>query len=346
CSPYDAHADYSALFFFVRDALTALYAGDASYRPTLWCGLVHSMGGDLNWPQIQLDDTALDSFTMPRFLETASPLRWDDRTSFAVPAEMATAQLCENLKYRALLCYRSALRDKKSERCRSLLSFVKSDEIFWKTSFAPGKRFLFIGDSVTDGGRTYAGAGEWGNGFVRKIKDYLRCFYAFEGHTVINRGVSGNEAVHLSARLRDDCLALRPDLVTLMIGINDCGRRYDENRPTSAEQFEATLFALLTQLRESLPDTKIILMEPYLTDALPEQRVWREDLDPKRLAVQRLSLAFKTDFIALDGIFAAASAHRAPGYWSPDGVHPSDAGSSLIALHWLRAAGFESEGLL
>ncbi len=189
---------------------------------------------------------------------------------------------------------------------------------------------LFQGDSVTDAGRSSEDDAELGLGYPRLVSSWLGAAHPDRRLRFLNRGISGNRVKDLRARWQEDCLDLKPDLVTILIGINDCWRRYDRNDPTSKEKFEEDYRFILSETKKHT-GAEIILLEPFVLP-YPEDRVaWREDLDPKIHVVRKLARQFGARLIPTDGLFAQASAQREPQFWAPDGVHPSPAGHALIA---------------
>ncbi len=194
---------------------------------------------------------------------------------------------------------------------------------------------LFQGDSVTDAGRSREDDAQLGLGYPRLVSSLLSASYPELGLQFINRGISGNRVRDLKARWSEDCLELKPDILTILIGINDCWRRYDREDPTSPEQYEEDYRWILTQTQERTA-AQIILLEPFVLPYPPDRIAWREDLDPKIQVVRKLAREFKTRLIPLDGLFAEASARREPQFWAPDGVHPSPAGHALIAQVLIR----------
>lgn len=193
---------------------------------------------------------------------------------------------------------------------------------------------LFQGDSITDWYRSRENDNDLGTGYVNFIAAYLDATYPEKRIKFINRGISGNRVVDLLNRWDEDCIALKPDLVSILIGINDCWRRYDRNDPTSVEDFEKNYRKILTQIKERL-DAKIVLCEPFVLPYPEDRKQWREDLDPKIQVVRKLSLEFDTLYVPFDGIFASACAKREPAFWAEDGVHPTYAGHALMAKTWL-----------
>jgi acyl-CoA thioesterase I len=124
-------------------------------------------------------------------------------------------------------------------------------------------------------------------------------------------------------------------VVSILIGINDCWCRFDSDDPTLAEQFRISYTHILDSLKREL-NPQIILGEPFVLPALEDRRDWREDLDPKIQVVRDLARQFHTLLLPLDGILNSAASFKSPGFWTPDGVHPSSAGHALIAKEWLR----------
>lgn len=195
-------------------------------------------------------------------------------------------------------------------------------------------RVLFQGDSITDAGRIYEDGSDLGRGYPVMIASLLNSFYPEKNVEFINRGISGDTVKYLDARWQKDCIEIKPDLLSILIGINDCWRRYDTNDPMSVETFENTYRKILTDVKENT-DAKLVIMEPFLLPVFKYQEEWREDLDPKIHAVRRLAREFDAIFIPLDGIFAQAVTLREPTFWSADGVHPTLSGHALIARSWL-----------
>lgn len=195
---------------------------------------------------------------------------------------------------------------------------------------------LFQGDSVTDCGRSRENDEELGWGYANMISAWFGATYPEKKVTFLNRGISGNRVKDLVDRWDEDCIDLKPDFVSILIGINDCWRRYDRNDPTSIEAFEGDYRKILTRTREEL-DAKIILCEPFVLPVPEDRKQWREDLDPKIQVVRGLALEFGALLIPFDGIYAQACARREPAFWAPDGVHPTQAGHALMAKAWLKS---------
>jgi acyl-CoA thioesterase-1 len=194
---------------------------------------------------------------------------------------------------------------------------------------------LFQGDSITDAGRNRDDGNHLGSGYVMLIAAWHSALYPEKKIHFLNRGIGGDRSKDLIARWDEDCLDIKPDVLSIMVGVNDTWRKFDSNDPTSAEQFEENLHILLKKTQASL-GCKIIIMEPYILP-YPEDRIkMREDLDPKIHACRKIARTYGTEYIPLDGIFAQATTRRDPVYWAGDGIHPTAAGHALIAQEWLK----------
>jgi len=189
---------------------------------------------------------------------------------------------------------------------------------------------LFIGDSVTDCGRRDDPDRGLGDGYVRLVDE---AFVA--GGTpanIVNRGISGNRVRDLVKRWEKDALALKPTLLSVMIGVNDTWRRYDENDPTTVEAFEADYRSLL----EALPGRDamaLVLMEPFLLPVTAGKATWREDLDPKIAVVRALAEEFGAILVPTDEYLNDIDVPLTE--IAADGVHPTELGHQLIARLWL-----------
>jgi acyl-CoA thioesterase I len=194
---------------------------------------------------------------------------------------------------------------------------------------------LFIGDSVTDCGRSFENDANLGSGYAALIAAWYSALHPQQEVGFLNRGISGNRVRDLRARWASDCLAPRPTLVSVLIGINDTWRRYDSNDPTSTADFERDYRAILDSTRDTL-GARLVLCEPFVLPVPADRKAWRVDLDPRIQVVRQLAGEYGATLVPLDGIFAqAAAARRDPAFWTPDGVHPSPAGHALIAQAWL-----------
>ncbi|MEU8512833.1 GDSL-type esterase/lipase family protein [Kitasatospora sp. NPDC048722] len=191
---------------------------------------------------------------------------------------------------------------------------------------------LFQGDSITDAGRDRTDPASLGDGYAARAATALHT--AHPGATVLNRAVAGDRIRDLRDRWDRDALAHQPDLLSVMIGVNDTLRRYDSGLASPPDHWEDTYGHLLDRVRERF-DTRLLLIEPFLVPVTPEQWAWREDLDPRIHAVRRLATEFGALLLAADGLLnQAARTVGAPDRIAADGVHPTPYGHRLLAAAW------------
>ena len=194
---------------------------------------------------------------------------------------------------------------------------------------------LFQGDSITDAGRSRVNDGELGHGYVALAAAWFSALYPEKRVRFLNRGINGNRVKDLRARWQSDYLDLKPDWVSILIGVNDTWRHYGSNDLTTTAAYKRDYRAILNVVRDEL-NARIIVMEPFLLPTPPDREAWRVDLDPKIAVARKLSREFDAVFVPLDGPFVAATQREMP-FWLSDGVHPTPAGHALIAQAWLQA---------
>ena len=204
----------------------------------------------------------------------------------------------------------------------------------------PKDHIVFYGDSITDCGRNRdAAPGEepgWGGGYAQMASAWLSAQKPEMNLVFSNKGIGGNRVYDLEERLESDVLSLRPDLVSILIGINDVWREVDSNIPSPLDEFRACYRRILERINGA--GCEMILLDPFVLHTRPDIESWRPILDPKIEVVRELAQEFAATHIALDDIFQQASKKRKPEFWAGDAVHPSFAGHALIAQSWLQAA--------
>lgn len=202
--------------------------------------------------------------------------------------------------------------------------------------FHDGDLVLFQGDSITDGGRDRANPADLGFGYATFAAAWFQALYPEKQVRFLNCGVGGDRVKDLAARWQEDCLDLQPTWISLLIGINDTWRRYDNDDATSARDYEAIYRSLLDSAR-AVSSARLILCEPFVLPIPADRASWREDLDPKIAIVRKLAREYSAVYVPFDGLFAQAATQREPAFWAADGVHPTAPGHALMAQAWLRA---------
>lgn len=198
-------------------------------------------------------------------------------------------------------------------------------------------RFLFQGDSVTDAGRrNHEDPHDLGAGYVRLLAGELT--YAHPDYEILNTGIFSNRVPHLLARWKKDCLNLKPDVLTVMVGVNDGGHYYGIREAL----FEEIYDILLRETKAALPHTRIILMGSYVMQGTATAGVWdivSEGTAARREITRRLAGKYRTDYLDLQETFNEALKKLPPTHWTVDGVHPTPAGHKLIAEAWKQIYG-------
>ena len=191
--------------------------------------------------------------------------------------------------------------------------------------FKKNSIILFQGDSITDCGRDREDQESLGEGYVNLITETVVDRNSQSNLKFINRGISGDKIRDLHLRWDMECIDLKPDMLSILIGVND-------TLITPVALFEEEYRMLLKRTTEALK-AEIILCEPFLL--LGDTNAYRDDLNPKIETVHMLSEEFNTLLLPLDKIFREACSLHPPEYWAPDGVHPTPAGHALIAKSWI-----------
>ena len=208
-------------------------------------------------------------------------------------------------------------------------------------------KILFQGDSITDGNRYKSNAWDKnhqiGHSYVYIITGLLGMKYPEKRYEFINKGISGNQATNLLVRWENDCLALEPDVLSILVGVNDCLFASSAGKSDlSAAKYEENYRKLLTLAKEKNPDLKIILLEPFAdignqqgvaTSATIRAAILRSE----QKIVKKLAKEFDAIFVPLQEAFDTAMQTREASYWIWDGTHPTEAGHALIAREWLKA---------
>jgi lysophospholipase L1-like esterase len=201
---------------------------------------------------------------------------------------------------------------------------------------------LFQGDSITDGarGRSDDPNHILGHGYVFLIAAELGVKLADRPPHIVNRGISGDRASDLYARWNEDALALRPDLISILVGVNDVLAAMNADPRGATDRFARSLRHVLEETAEKLPDTGLVLVEPFVLPAGAPAREWdrwQERIEACQHTVRELAQAFNAVHVPTQPAFDLACEQADAAYWLWDGVHPTAAGHGLLAQAWLEA---------
>lgn len=216
---------------------------------------------------------------------------------------------------------------------------------------APGKRIinkdavvLFQGDSITDARRSRSETGPnsqpaLGNGYAWFAAAQLLVDHPSSNLRTFNRGISGNKVYQLIERWQADCLDLKPDVLSILIGVNDFWHTLTGHYTGTVEKYEADYQKLVEQTRKALPGVKLVLCEPFVLQCGAVDAKWFPEFDKYRAAAARIARASRATWVPFQSMFNEALKYAPPEHWAKDGVHPTEAGASLMAHAWLKAVG-------
>lgn len=227
--------------------------------------------------------------------------------------------------------------------------------------FQQNQILLFQGDSLTDAGRDreylFPNAYQtFGRGYVIQTAGELLVKYAGKKLSIYNKGISGNNVQDLGKRWKEDCLDLKPDILSLLIGINDCMQAEAKGSVRNASVYEKELRELLERTKTALPEVQLLIGEPFVITGIENPRnhegnpvnflvdeALYDRTEKYRTVAKELAKEFKAVFIPYQSVFDEAKRYAPPVYWSHDGIHASVAGARLMAAAWFQAAGCRIE---
>ncbi|MCR5485477.1 MAG: hypothetical protein K6F09_07765 [Clostridiales bacterium] len=201
------------------------------------------------------------------------------------------------------------------------------------------KTFLFQGDSITDAGRSRDNLLSLGEGYPNLTAGFLGFKYPGQ-YTFINKGISGNRSVDMYARVKADAINLEPSYMSILIGINDVWHEFGHNNGVSAEKYEKILSMFVEEVKEALPEIKILILEPFVLKGAATAERYDEFVSgttARAEAAKRISDKFDLTFVPLQDKFNEALKLAPADYWLLDGVHPSVNGHELITKELVNA---------
>jgi lysophospholipase L1-like esterase len=192
---------------------------------------------------------------------------------------------------------------------------------------------VFQGDSITDAGRNREStdpnsAGALGNGYPLLVASAVLAARPASGLRFYNRGISGNKVPDLQQRWTTDTIDLHPDVLSILIGVNDFWHKLDHGYNGTVQD----------ETRRALPRVHLIVLEPFVLRTGAVDARWFPEFDQRRAVAARVATHAQATFVPLQSIFSQRVRTAPPEYWAADGVHPTPAGHAVIAAEWRRAA--------
>jgi lysophospholipase L1-like esterase len=211
-------------------------------------------------------------------------------------------------------------------------------------ALVPNDIILFQGDSITDAGRKREPKDAavpntpqtLGTGYPHLAAAQLLLRQPEKQLSFYNRGVSGNKTYQLAERWDADCLDLKPNILSILVGVNDFWHTLLSGYTGTVQKYTADYQALLERTRERLPDVKLIIGEPFAVPGVKAvDEKWFPAFKDYQAGARSIAEKFNATLIPYQSVFDQAL-KKAPGaYWTRDGVHPTVAGNELMAQAWL-----------
>jgi len=202
---------------------------------------------------------------------------------------------------------------------------------------------LFQGDSITDAGREKVkelpnNGSSFGGGYALIAAAGILDIFSTLGFSIYNRGISGNKVYQLAERWQKDCLDLKPDLLSILIGINDYWHMRNGKYDGTLEVYEDDYRKLLNLTKDILPAVKLVICQPFaLPGTTAVDGTWVEPVRGYQDVAFKLSREFGAVWVPFQKVFDEAIKRTPAAYWSADGVHPTMAGAHLMAAAWVKS---------
>jgi lysophospholipase L1-like esterase len=210
------------------------------------------------------------------------------------------------------------------------------------TLFGNGNTILFQGDSITDAGRDKEKelpnvARSFGLGYAFLASSALLNALPGKNLTMYNRGISGNKVYQLAERWQKDCLDLKPDVLSILIGVNDYWHKRNGKYDGTVEVYENDYRKLLQETKAKLPNVKLVICEPfYVVNTSAVDETWAAPMKEYQAVAKKIAKEFNALWVPFQQVFDEAVKHAPATYWTGDGVHPAMPGAQLMAEAWLR----------
>jgi len=201
-------------------------------------------------------------------------------------------------------------------------------------------RILFQGDSITDVGRARDNNINVGRGYALFVKAKLGLEEPGK-YEFFNRGISGNRVTDVYARIKNDIINLKPDVMSILIGVNDVWHEFLESpNGVDADKYYKIYDMLIEEVKSALPDIKIMILEPFVLKASATEEAWdtfNAEVKKRAEMAKKIAQKYNLPFIPLQEGFDKLTEKEEASYWLEDGVHPTAMGHEFIKGEWLKA---------
>jgi lysophospholipase L1-like esterase len=224
-----------------------------------------------------------------------------------------------------------------------IVSSALANEKGKKVALAKNDVVLFQGDSITDWGRNHDktianDTSSLGTGYCLLASGLLLQTHPDKNLQIFNKGISGNKVFQLADRWDADTLAIKPNVLSIHIGVNDFWHTLSHAYNGTIDTYIGDYHKLLDRTKQALPDVKLIICEPFAVKGVKAvDDKWYPAFDAYRKAARDIANEYNAAFVPWQTVTDKALELAPPTYWSLDGVHPSLAGEALMAHAWMEA---------
>jgi len=209
-------------------------------------------------------------------------------------------------------------------------------------------KILFQGDSITDTGRNRDSATDLGRGYAQLVGAELG-FREPGKYTFVNKGIGGDRVVDVYARINTDIIHQAPDVMSILIGVNDIWKYYAPiPNGTPAEKYYKLFDMLIAETKAALPNVKIMILEPFVLrgsgtymfgsgGGYERYDEFRGRVEELAQMARKIAEKYQLLFVPLQSGFDALTEQAEDEYWLADGVHPTVNGHEFIKQQWLKA---------
>jgi lysophospholipase L1-like esterase len=188
------------------------------------------------------------------------------------------------------------------------------------------KTILFQGDSITDANRNRLLSKSLGDGFVSMVAKNWNKHYHF-----FNRGIAGHRSHDLVKRWNKDTLALKPDILFILVGINDIWHEFKFGLKSNQQEYERNMRALLDQTKQHVPHCQIVILYPFILKIGHYEPRWETRLVEQHHVLDQLKQEYSLNALNLHFVLEQASLKHDLKDLAPDGVHLGSVGNNVVA---------------
>ena len=201
------------------------------------------------------------------------------------------------------------------------------------------EKILFQGDSITDWFRIKDNDSILGSNYVNMVAGEIGLRYPNE-YEFINRGIGGNRSIDILARTQTDIISLKPDYLSMLVGVNDVWHAAKFGYDVNSERYELYFNTIIQDVKKNLPNTKIMIMEPFILKgsvAMQKPNIFIDGVNKLAQISRKIASNNNIVFVALQERFDKMLKYAPVEYWSSDGVHPNAPGHCIIKNAWIEA---------